>query len=225
MNIKTLALATVAAVGVSGAASAATLSLNGGTAVGSIPANFGVLKDASNTVIAAPADLSAPVTLFDSSSADGLDGLFASSDNPKVLVTFKYVGFEAGNTNSATSMSAGGLSFNNKTSLFGDTISFIQAGGVGTLVDVIFSTLGEKTAPCTLVNGGPYAGNTCQVGFSNIFNGGRSTYAMFGDGVGDSDLDDIVFKITVSEVPLPAAGWMLLAGLGGIAAIKRRKKA
>jgi hypothetical protein len=26
-------------------------------------------------------------------------------------------------------------------------------------------------------------------------------------------------------VPLPAAGWMLLAGLGGIAAMKRRRKA
>jgi hypothetical protein len=30
---------------------------------------------------------------------------------------------------------------------------------------------------------------------------------------------------TPSPVPLPAAGWMLLAGLGGIAAAKRRKKA
>jgi hypothetical protein len=33
------------------------------------------------------------------------------------------------------------------------------------------------------------------------------------------------FDTAVSPVPLPAAGWMLLAGLGGIAAMKRRKKA
>lgn len=29
--------------------------------------------------------------------------------------------------------------------------------------------------------------------------------------------------ITVNPVPLPAAGWMLLAGFGGLAALKRRK--
>jgi hypothetical protein len=29
----------------------------------------------------------------------------------------------------------------------------------------------------------------------------------------------------VSAVPLPAAGWMLLAGLGGIAVMRRRAKA
>lgn len=29
----------------------------------------------------------------------------------------------------------------------------------------------------------------------------------------------------VAPIPLPAAGWMLLAGIGGIAAMKRRKKA
>jgi hypothetical protein len=34
-----------------------------------------------------------------------------------------------------------------------------------------------------------------------------------------------VASISLSEVPLPAAGWMLLVGLGGIAAMKRRRKA
>lgn len=32
-------------------------------------------------------------------------------------------------------------------------------------------------------------------------------------------------SIETTPVPLPAAGWMLLAGLGGMAAMKRRKKA
>lgn len=43
-----------------------------------------------------------------------------------------------------------------------------------------------------------------------------------GDGPGDKfDID----AIGVSPVPLPAAGLMLIAGLGGLAALKRRRKA
>ena len=33
-----------------------------------------------------------------------------------------------------------------------------------------------------------------------------------------------VSGLSVSQVPLPAAGWLLLGGLGGIAALKRRRK-
>jgi hypothetical protein len=46
------------------------------------------------------------------------------------------------------------------------------------------------------------------------------------DGNVDSDFDDIVVETAgaVNVVPLPAAGWMLLAGLGGLAAMRRRQK-
>ena len=33
------------------------------------------------------------------------------------------------------------------------------------------------------------------------------------------------YSVVPSPVPLPAAGWMLIAGLGGLVAMKRRKKA
>jgi hypothetical protein len=39
-----------------------------------------------------------------------------------------------------------------------------------------------------------------------------------GDGFG-------IDTITVSSVPLPAAGWLMIAGLGGLAAMRRRKRA
>jgi hypothetical protein len=44
----------------------------------------------------------------------------------------------------------------------------------------------------------------------------------------DSDFNDLWVTVNQSDVnvvPLPAAGWMLLAGLGGMAALRRRQKA
>ena len=35
---------------------------------------------------------------------------------------------------------------------------------------------------------------------------------------------DLYFNYTVSVVPLPASGWLLLAGLGGLAAVGRRRR-
>jgi len=46
---------------------------------------------------------------------------------------------------------------------------------------------------------------------------GRAIWTSAGDA--NARLDNLV----VSEVPLPAAGWLLLGGLGGIAAFRRRK--
>lgn len=41
----------------------------------------------------------------------------------------------------------------------------------------------------------------------------------------DFKLKAVSVDYEVAAVPLPAAGWMLVAGLGGIAALKRRRKA
>ncbi|NRB00625.1 MAG: VPLPA-CTERM sorting domain-containing protein [Rhodobacteraceae bacterium] len=50
-------------------------------------------------------------------------------------------------------------------------------------------------------------------------------YAItFKAGGKENTLGGFVDSVTLSEVPLPAAGWMLVAGLGGIAAMKRRRK-
>lgn len=52
------------------------------------------------------------------------------------------------------------------------------------------------------------------------------TGSVFGVKAGDMGswkLKSVVVDWTVPEVPLPAAGWLLLAGLGGLAAIRRLK--
>ncbi|MEC7256747.1 MAG: VPLPA-CTERM sorting domain-containing protein [Pseudomonadota bacterium] len=216
-------LATAAAVALLPiAGAAATLSLSGGTGGVPIPSDFGKLRDV-NGLVGTPADLSAPITVFDNDDVAGT-GLYVSSSN-LVRVTLTYVGYEAANTNTASTLAAGSAAFSTATSVKGDTITFSQAGGAGTLVDLIFSALANKGGtPCSFANGASF-GTTCQVGFSNIFAGGHSTYAMFGDGLGDSDLDDIVFRVDVSEVPVPAAGFLLVGGLGAMAALRRRKKA
>ena len=52
------------------------------------------------------------------------------------------------------------------------------------------------------------------------------TGTTFGIGALDGDDDFRLSKLTlhVTPVPLPAAGWMLLAGLGGLAAMRRRQR-
>jgi len=45
---------------------------------------------------------------------------------------------------------------------------------------------------------------------------GKAVWSAAGDA--NARLDDLV----VSEIPLPAAGWLLLGGLGGLAAMRRR---
>jgi hypothetical protein len=41
----------------------------------------------------------------------------------------------------------------------------------------------------------------------------------------DDNHDDFVVRMEVSAVPLPAAGWLLVAGLGGLVAMRKRKSA
>jgi len=49
-----------------------------------------------------------------------------------------------------------------------------------------------------------------------------SSYYFSKDGSGDINAD--LTPLEVAAVPLPAAGWMLIAGLGGLAAAGRRRK-
>lgn len=54
---------------------------------------------------------------------------------------------------------------------------------------------------------------------------GKISSISFGADAFVFSSDEFSIKSIGAQVPLPAAGWMLLAGLGGLAAMKRRKKA
>jgi hypothetical protein len=73
---------------------------------------------------------------------------------------------------------------------------------------------------CNPVNGDEgSAGNPPPITFSAL-DAGKYRVSVFESG----DPVTVQFDFRVSAVPLPAAGWLMIAGLGGLAALRRRKK-
>ena len=62
--------------------------------------------------------------------------------------------------------------------------------------------------------------------FSALFNNNRSALVFFDDnGAGpDRGFDDLAMRVDVAPVPVPAAGLLLVAALGGLGAAARRKR-
>jgi hypothetical protein len=53
-----------------------------------------------------------------------------------------------------------------------------------------------------------------------------TVYALFNDAsTSDKDYDDMVVRMDVAPVPLPAAAWLLVGGIAGLGAISRRRRA
>lgn len=130
-------------------------------------------------------------------------------------ITFSYARSEAGWTNT---VSAGG------TAIFGNkavtnppvTLDF----GPG-LLPLRFST---KRPALSVANGDAIDSYYGSIAF---FQRSPSVvYALFNDAHrSDRDYDDLAVRLDVAPVPLPAAAWMLLAGLGALGLAARRRAA
>lgn len=188
-----------------GLAGAATLSLDTNN---SVSVNLDASFNPSPSVVGiGPGD---PVTNY---SGTFSGGLLVSGP---AKITFTYLGKEAGYSNSAVSLVSGGTL---SDLVAGASITFNQL--VSGLVQFSFETDGDGGQSIT--NGGGSTSPALDMAFRMI--SPTSYFALFGDGGGgnDDDLDDMVIRIDVAPIPLPAGGLLLIGALAGLAALRRRK--
>lgn len=204
IKIKFLGLILAGIVLVAGSAQAALLSVTGGDNTQTIDASFSL---GAETGLA----LGAPLIAFDTANA-GSGGL--SLTGPGKL-TFEFLGSEASFTN--TLQVAGGEIFSNVGTLAGATSSIAFPAG---LVDFLLTTTGNGGA--SAANGGPI---TAPLSFAFAAISDTSLILLFDDGgFGDKDLDDFAVRVSVSQVPLPAAVWLLLSAMLGLVSFSRIRR-
>jgi hypothetical protein len=198
-------------------ASAATFSTLGG-AIDVVPVNYDPTT---------PTGVSAgDAVLRYQAAADGgsVGGGLVVNAAGKSRITITYLGKSASAANYTVETVTGGT-LANKTSSVGDSISFTQlAGG---FVKFFFAT--DSFIPQGVIeNGGTSTYRRMNFALTQV--SAHSAIAMFDDanggtGLGDRDLDDMVVRLDVQSIPLPAGGLLLLSGLGGLVAARRRKSA
>jgi hypothetical protein len=208
----------------------AALALAATTALPASASTFGSISGGNDGL--APLDLTNP-----------LNGYYGEQVVLNVYSAIKItiLGYEAGNHNSfhfgsTTWQSPGGQAWYDTGVGNND---YLGAG--------IYSWVVNNVAPGTLnfwfginstnpdlVNGSnpdvtlpvPYASNFFTSYIPNQNAAGGNGVLLFLDEGGDKDYDDLVVRLEVtspSQVPVPAAGFLLVGALGGMAALRRRK--
>jgi hypothetical protein len=218
-------LLVAAATFVAPIASAATLSVETGAGsmatldvVGSGVNNFGRLSDANGPVSNDLGGLITPgvteVTVFRQANAE-TGGLFL---NGLGFVTITFLGAEAGFMNM---VSGGGSSFATDTAVLGDSFTFEASEGY---IDFGFTRVTGGGGLAANNNG--FISFPARLAFSSVFNGGTSVLAFFEDlGADALDYDDMVVRIDVAPIPLPASVWLFGSALAGLTALGRRRRA
>ncbi len=192
-------------------AQAATLSLIGGTSGVTLPANFSGVSHLSLTGLQAGVD---KVTTFDNSNVN--QGLRLSET---ATIRFDYLGKEAGYINKAIELAGFGELFSTDTAVAGvSSMTLTLSPGAFDLLPFKFTTSGGGGREA--VNGN--IDNPLSIAFSQISNDGRSVIALFGDGAGDHDYDDMAIRISV--VPLPPALVLFGGALLGLGWLGRKRK-
>ncbi len=206
--VKILALS-IAIILPSTMASAATLSLTGGTSDVVLPDNFSELE-LSSSGLQAGVDT---VTTYDSTNTN--QGLVLSDT---ATIRFDYLGEEADFLNKAIELAGLGVLFDNQTSIAGvSSVTVELTPGAFGLLPFKFTTSGGGGQEAANGN----IENPLSMAFSQISEDGKSVIALFGDGAGDHDFDDMAIRISV--VPLPPAVLLFGGALLGLGWLGRRK--
>ena len=182
--------------------SAAVLSITGG-ADSTIPSNFNPTGFPLGNIVGTP------IKVFDSSATGGL----TLSESAKT--TYEYLGSEADFINfSANSV---GL-FSSETSAVGDKI--VTPEHVGFL-PFQFTTQGDGGGLAE--NGGTITDNL-SIAYAALADG--SFLILFDDGGAgpDFDRDDMAVRVSVSQVPLPAAAWLLISAVLGLLSVSKIRR-
>lgn len=155
-----------------------------------------------------------------------IGNLTISGFTPGTTIRYDFIGSEAGFVDrffGPGGTGAGALF----TTPGGSTGTFVPgSGSAGPFAATAIPIFSFMSPLGTVVNGAnPPSGTAVEPNFGVILQGSTTAFLLFNDaGAGfDRDFDDLIVRATISNIPEPSTYALLLAGLGIIFGIMRRR--